>query len=210
LDADFKLAKFKDDVDFGSAIFHGHAKFLGVRFYESAYFYNTFFWKNLILTRARAYEIRLRNAHFCGGKCLLLAPQEIVDDIHRLEMEAACPWDEKCSWVKALLWSRSCILLDDSGISHLYVQWENIKNHIAYNPSVYLELVKFFKDSGQNSDADSCFYQYRDIGQQRKRWSLSKLADLFEDRHYGYGVYPFKAFSVWILVIIIAGIVFLP
>jgi len=192
-DADFKNASFKDDADFGGAYFYGHAKFMGVRFYEKAYFYKTSFWKNFILTGTRAYEIRLRDIYLLGGSCVSLTYPEI----------------SVCSWEKALLWSRSCIALDDSGITHLFIQWSTIKNHIAFNPSVYLFLVKCFKDSGQYPEADSCYYQYRDISQKKKKLSISKIKDLLEDFYYGYEVYPFKALSVWALTIAIATSVFL-
>jgi hypothetical protein len=39
--------------------------------------------------------------------------------------------------------------------------------------------VKSFKDSGQFSEADSCYYQYRDLSQKKKSWSISKIKDLF-------------------------------
>lgn len=207
-DADFKNAKFKDDVDFGSARFYGHAKFMRVRFYENAYFHKTSFWKNLILTGARAYEIRLRDIYIRGGSCISLTYSEISDEIEKHRMEPACTWDEACLWPKALLWSRSCIVLDDSGITHLFVRWNTIKNHIAYNPSVYLALVKCFKDSGQYSEADSCYYQFRDISQRKKRWGLPKIINRLEDFYYGYEIYPFKALRAWALAIVIAAVVF--
>ncbi len=207
-DADFKKVNFKDDADFGGACFYGHAKFIGVRFSEKAYFYETSFWKNFILIGTRAYEVRLRDIHVLGCSCISLTYPELSDEIEKLRLEPACMWDEKCLWTKALLWSRSCIALDDSGITHLFVRWDKIKDHIAYNPSVYLFLVKSFKDSGQFSEADSCYYQYRDLSQKKKSWSVSKIEDLLADFYYGYEVNPFKALRVWALAIGFVAILF--
>lgn len=206
--ADFKNTNFKDSADFGGACFYGHAIFTGVRFYEKAYFYETSFWKNFILIGTRAYEVRLRDIHVLGCSCISLTYPELSDEIEKLRLEPACMWDERCLWTKALLWSRSCISLDDSGITHLFVRWDTIKDHIAYNPSVYLFLVKSFKDSGQFSEADSCYYQYRDLSQKKKSWSVSKIKDLLADFYYGYEVKPFRALRVWALAIGIAAILF--
>jgi len=206
--ADFKNTNFKDSADFGGACFYGHAIFTGVRFYEKAYFYETSFWKNFILIGTRAYEVRLRDIHVLGCSCISLSYPELSDEIEKLRLEPACMWDERCLWTKALLWSRSCIALDDSGITHLSVRWDKIKDHIAYNPSVYLFLVKSFKDSGQFSEADSCYYQYRDLSQKKKSWSVSKIKDLLADFYYGYEVNPFKALRVWALAIGFVAILF--
>jgi hypothetical protein len=202
-DVDFKLAKFRDDVDFGDSRFYGHAKFQRVRFNESAYFMNASFWRNLVLTGARGYEMRLKNATFHGGSCISHSYAQISEKIRELESVLACPWDEKCSWKKAHLWSKSCIMLDDSAIFHLYVKWDNIKNHIAYDSASYLALTKNFRDLGEFLEADLCYYQFRELERKKKNINMSKIINMFENFYYGYGVYPFRAIPASFIIICI-------
>jgi hypothetical protein len=207
-DADFKLSKFTDDVDFGGARFYGHAKFPRVKFIERAYFKNASFWKNLILTGARGFEIRLKDARFRGGSCKYLSYNQITMKIRKMEKVPACPWDETCYWTKARLWSKTCIILDNSSISNLYIKWDTIKDHFAYDAASYIALVKNFKDLGEYRDADLCYYQYRKIDQETKKIRRSKFINLLEDFYYGYGVYPFKAIKANFLIIIIFALVY--
>jgi hypothetical protein len=208
-DIDFKLTKFLDDVDFGGARFYGHAKFQGVRFDEKAYFKESSFWRNLVLTGARGYEMRLKDANINGDSCISLSYAQISEKIRELELVPACPWDGDCLWTKARLWSKSCIMLDDSSILHLYVRWNNIKNHIAFDSASYLALTKNFRDLGEFPEADSCYYQFRRIEKDKKNIGISKIINLFEDFYYGYGVYPFKAVKASSIIICIFAFFYL-
>jgi len=208
-DVDFKLAKFLDDVDFGGSRFYGHAKFQRAKFNERAYFKDASFWKNLVLTSTRGYEMRLREANFNGGPCNSFSYAQISEKIRELESVPACPWDETCLWTKAHLWSKSCIMLDDSAIHHLFVRWNNIKDHIAYDAASYLALTKNFRDLGEFSDADLCYYQFRKIEKNKKDINKSKIINMLEDFYYGYGVYPLKAIPASFAIICIFALLYL-
>lgn len=147
-DADFKNTKFNDDADFGGATFYGNAKFNHVNFERSAYFKDSLFLKNLVLVRALIQEIRLRDVRFFGESCTSLDYTQISDAEYGLKMRS---------------WDKSCIVLWDSDITQLFVDWDNIKNHIAYDPASYLMLAKNLRDSGKFGEADDCYYQYRDL-----------------------------------------------
>jgi uncharacterized protein YjbI with pentapeptide repeats len=208
-DADFKLSKFIDDAVFWDSRFYGHAKFLRVRFNEMASFRNATFWRNLILTGARGYEIHLEDAKFNGCSCILNSCSQISDEIRKLESLIACTWDDKCRFTKVQLWSKSCIMLDDSAITHLYIKWKNIKDHIAYDSAAYLALTKNLKDSGEFSDSDACYYQFREIEKNKKNLGISKITDMFEEFYIGYGSYPLKAIPASFIVICVFAIAYL-
>lgn len=51
--------------------------------------------------------------------------------------------------------------LKKSEFAGYFLGWDNIKKAIIYDDTVYLGLIKNFKEHGQFNEADDCYFQYR-------------------------------------------------
>ncbi len=69
--------------------------------------------------------------------------------------------------------------------------WESIKDHIQFDGSAYLALVKNFNNLELFNDADQCYYQYRTVRRKEHlEGIIPKLLDYVAWIAYGYGVRP--------------------
>lgn len=84
----------------------------------------------------------------------------------------------------------SSILLKDINLGRMVVRWNSIRDHVPYNGSVYLMLVKNFRNQEQFEDQDDCYYQYRKEKQKRSRWGVQRIFDCLAWISCGYGVRP--------------------
>jgi len=103
----------------------------------------------------------------------------------------------------------SRIFLDNCDYNMFDVNWEDIKDIIPYNGNSYLKLITNFRILGYFSDADECYYHYRDARRKEEDSNLSfqKLTDTLAWITCGYGVRPQNAVLLSILAILIfAGI----
>jgi len=95
-------------------------------------------------------------------------------------------------------------ILNDSSISCLHIEWDQIKGHLRYNGPAYLALVKNFKEFEKFEDADSCYYEYRrqkmlDPSRDLFSWILDHISLVT----CGYGVrlsYTIGLSMLWILI----------
>ncbi len=82
---------------------------------------------------------------------------------------------------------KSQISLKNPDLTHLFVRWESIRDHIRYDgpddDSAYLAIIRSYNNLGWFKDADQCYYEYRKLNQSTKReWyhsSENKLIDQF-------------------------------
>lgn len=161
-DAGFSDAQFQGEANFSRASFQTEANFSRARFNDTD-FRNACFHKNLILTNAKLYTIRLSDARFEGG---------------------------------------SDLYLKDLDFERIKVRWDSIRDHIPFNGSVYLSLIKNFRNLEQFEDEDRCYYQYRQEKQARAR-PVRRGLDALAWLSCGYGVRPSHTITLSVMIILL-------
>ena len=156
----FADANFSGDANFASAIFSEGASFMHATFSDDAYFWHAYFSGNTYFD----------SANFRGNAEFTSAEFDEVD-------------------FSNTAFFRSFILYD-ADFKRIKVSWTSIKDLYSFDGPTYIKLIKNFRDLEQFEDADDAYYQYRQVSQANKNWSLSKLEDVVAWFTCGYGVKP--------------------
>ena len=90
------------------------------------------------------------------------------------------------------------------------VEWASLKDALIFNGPTYIKLIKNFREMEQFGDADDAYYQYRRQSQADKKWSSSKLEDIFIWLSCGYGVRPWNAPAWGVIIIFIFSLIYMP
>jgi uncharacterized protein YjbI with pentapeptide repeats len=93
------------------------------------------------------------------------------------------------------------VSLVESNFNQMKVKWRSLKDVLVFDGSTYIKLIKNFREMEQFEEADAAYYQYRQLSQKNKKWSLSKLMDVVAGASCGYGVKPGFAL-IWAFVLI--------
>ncbi len=217
----FFKAQFSGEAYFGKAQFSGNVDIEGAQFYGEAYF-----GKALFSEKASFGE-----ATFSGSTYF-----SQVTFIKEANF-SSCNFAPKSMFNKSLF--HDTVLFNDvSGFSKMFIEftyspdkfgYENenttitlreLKNHLKYNETFFIALLKNFRDMGWYKEADDCYYTYR-IEKRKNRlkelnkksekekkltaiiqmWQRAKLYGewLLLDLTFGYGVKPKKIFWTFIL-----------
>ena len=110
---------------------------------------------------------------------------------------------------KAKFGKNSRIILNDTDFARFKAHWNEIEEHVVWDPGAYLALVNNYHGLGWSGDEDDCYYQYRSLNQGKKQWGWSKAIDLLAWLSCGYGVRPGYAVAWSLLTILAFGLVFL-
>lgn len=189
--AQFGLARFSGLSSFGGAIFADEAGFGLARFSDAAYFSSAHF-QDLALFGLTRFEdiVTFQEAHFQGD----------------LNFKAATI--TSLLFEKAELLPGSRIILNDTEINLFQAHWDDIRDHVAWQPGAYLALVENYRRLGWSKDEDDCYYQYRRLDQAGKSWGWSKIIDILAWLSCGYGVRPSYAVAWSLLTILFFALVF--
>lgn len=189
--ARFGLARFSGLSSFGGAVFADEAGFGLARFSDAAYFSGTNFQDLALFGLARFEDIvTFQEARFQGD----------------LNFKAATI--SSLLFEKAELLPGSRIILNDTEINLFRAHWDEIKDHVAWQPGAYLALVENYRRLGWSKDEDDCYYQYRRLDQAGKSWGWSKIIDILAWLSCGYGVRPGYAVAWSLLTILFFGLIF--
>ena len=199
--SDFSLATFSAEANFirsrlnepyfGEVLFSGPAQFGLARFSDAAYFSGTRFQDLALFGLARFEDIvTFQEARFQGD----------------LNFKAATI--SSLLFEKAELSPGSRIILNDTEINLFRAHWDEIQDHVAWQPGAYLALVENYRRLGWSKDEDDCYYQYRRLEQADKRWGWSKIIDILAWLSCGYGVRPAYAVAWSLLTVLCFGLVF--
>jgi len=175
----FSNSTFKHDAQFDDAEFSLDVNFETARFSEFAYFIRAKFNADANF-RGTKFE---RNAEFKEAEFHLDAnfTNVVINGI--------------VNFNKSQFYNR------------IYVPWDSIKSHLAYDGSTYLSLVKNYNNLENFDDADKCYYQYRKL--RRKRLPFQKrISDYIPFLALGYGVHPEYPLIIGVFIIIISAIIY--
>ena len=167
-DAGFSESQFQGEANFSRAHFGTEANFSRARF-NDADFGRARFEKNLNLSSAKIYTLRLSDAIFAEG---------------------------------------SNIYLKDFNFNRIVVRWNSIRDHLPFNGSVYLTLIKNFRNLEQFKDEDNCYYQYRKEKQARTKKIFPRLVDGLVWLSCGYGVRPSHTVLLSVIIMVIFTVIF--
>jgi len=182
-DVFFDHAVFSGLVDFDGTKFTGAANFSGSLFSEDAGFSESEFEGLAGFSRAHfATEANFSRARFNDADF----GRASFDGIFHLVN--AKVYTLKLS--DAQFAGSSALHLKDFNYSRIDVRWNTIREHIPYNGSVYLMLIKNFRNLEQYEDQDDCYYQYRRERQSRSHKPVAGLFDRLAWLSCGYGVRP--------------------
>jgi len=198
--AGFNDAKFVGDTGFWRTVFSGYAYFEGDQFSEDAYFGEAWFIRDAYFDDAQFASY----ADFTDSRFDEIAIMNGATFRSYLSLNGSRIYNIKL--LNIILDGESLIYLTDSDFSKLQVQWAEIKDHLAYDPAVYLALIKNFKNLEQMDYADDCYYEYRLENQKRKPLGTSKISDWLQWISYGYGVRPGHTIASSLFIIILFGL----
>jgi len=189
--AQFGLVNFDGLSGFGGAVFADEAGFGLARFSHAADFSSAVF-RDLALFGLTRFEdiVAFQEARFEGDLNFKGAT------ISALLFE------------KAELDKETRIILNDTDISRFRARWDEIEDHVAWEPGAYLALVENYRRLGWSKDEDNCYYHYRKLDQAAKKWSWSKAIDILAWLSCGYGVRPGYALAWSLFTILCFGLVF--
>lgn len=159
--ANFSDSHFQEDAGFSQAQFQGEANFSRSHFNTEANF-----------SRARFSDADFGRARFKRSFHLSNAK------VYTLRLS------------DAIFEEGSSIHLKDINYNRIVVRWNSIRNNLPYNGSVYLTLIKNFRNLEQFEDEDECYYQYRKEKQAKSTKAFAKLIDHLAWLSCGYGVRP--------------------
>ena len=109
---------------------------------------------------------------------------------------------------KAELAEGSRIILNDTDISRFRARWDEIEDHVLWEPGAYLAMVENYRRLGWSKDEDNCYYHYRKLDQAGKNWGWSKAIDILAWLSCGYGVRPGYSVAWSLFTILCFGLVF--
>jgi len=189
--AQFGLVNFDGLSGFGGAVFADEAGFGLARFSHAADFSSAVF-RDLALFGLTRFEdiVAFQEARFEGDLNFKGAT------ISALLFE------------KAELDKETRIILNDTDISRFRARWDEIEDHVAWEPGAYLALVENYRRLGWSKDEDNCYYHYRKLDQAGKNWGWSKAIDILAWLSCGYGVRPGYALAWSLFTILCFGLVF--
>ncbi|HOT06996.1 MAG TPA: pentapeptide repeat-containing protein [Methanotrichaceae archaeon] len=160
--------KFEGDVSFTSSAFGGRADLSGALFSEDARFLGARFSDSLDMTAA-------------AFKKNLILEKASIKELRMAESTFS---------------SGSLISLKNAEFQRLEIQWSVLQGRLVADGSVYMALVRNFRNLEWFLDADGCYFQYRRDSQGEKpllrgrRLNWSKLFDMMAWISCGYGVRP--------------------
>jgi uncharacterized protein YjbI with pentapeptide repeats len=180
---------FEEDVRFANSSFGREAEFWGARFSKNADFTEAKFESRALFNAKQIPTMPMDGAVFSGD---MILNGSIIDKL----MLHGSKFDENSS-----------LFLDDCDYNILLVNWSEIKNNLVYKKeddgAIYLKLISNFNNRGYFSDADECYYQYRNERRNSEQSVLPKTLDTLAWITCGYGVRPQYAIRLSIILILL-------
>ena len=198
-ESDFKGADFRGNADFGYADFSGDAYFQYVDFRGVTSFLSADFRGNADFWYANfSGDADFIGADFSGDAYFTDADFTGYATFDSTELN-------KVSFTGATFTSVS---LDESEFNQMRVEWSALKDALSADGLTYLRLIKNFRGIEQFEDADAAYYQYRRLSQANKKWSFSKLGDVFIWVTCGYGVKPHYTIGLALVLILLFALIY--
>jgi uncharacterized protein YjbI with pentapeptide repeats len=189
--AQFGLTRFSGLSSFGDAVFAGPASFALARFSDAAYFSGAEF-RDIALFGLAKFEdiVSFQQAKF-------------EEDINFKGATISTMLLDEARYGKEVR-----MILNDTEFGRFKAHWDEIIDHVVWDPGAFLALVENYRRLGWSSDEDDCYYQYRRLDQAHKGFGWSKAIDMLAWLSCGYGVRPGYAVIWSLLTILVFALLF--
>lgn len=210
--ADFHALKFSNGVNFFETTFRGPVTFAKSHFIEDSTFSGADFDGAAVFQNAKFDGPTYFNDTRFGGNAVFdnaqfPAPTDMTGAQFNADLMMNGTQITKMVLDGSVFGENSRLFLARADINKLMVAWSQIKDILNYDTSAYLSLVKNYKDLGQSSDANDCYYEYRYLNQNNKKLGYSKLLDVIAWLSCGYGVRPHYALYCGMIVILVFSLI---
>ncbi len=192
----FSNAAFEYDAQFGDAEFNLDVHFEAARFVQFAYFNGAKFNADVNFRGTRfERNVEFKEAQFKGDACFIKSKFEENVNFSNSKFHLDVNFTD-------FIVIGMVNFFESQFNNRIYVSWDSIKSHIAYDGSAYLSLVKGYNNLEMFDEADKCYYQYRKL--RRGKLHFRKIiSDYIPFLALGYGVHPEYPLIVGAFVIII-------
>jgi len=205
--ADFHGTKYSDGASFIRTKFFGPADFRRSRFIADSLFYQAFFNDTATFSNTNFEGPALfndtvfsRDANFDSVQ--FLSPADMSNAAFDGNLLMNNTKITRMVFDDATFGKETRLYLAKADINRLMVSWSEIKDIINFDSAAYLSLIKNYKDLGQSSDANECYYELRYLNQGNKPLGFAKLLDIVAWLTCGYGVRPQYALFFGLVVIL--------
>ena len=189
--ARFGLTRFSGLSSYGNALFSEEANFNLARFSDAAYFSKAHFKDKALFGLIKFEDIASYEGAAFDGELNLKNAQ-----ISTMLLDGA------------FFGKSSKINLKDADFKRLKAHWNEIKDHVVYDPGVYLGLIDNYRVLGWHSDQDDCYYEYRRLNQAEKGFEFSKAIEVLAWLSCGYGVRPGYTVAWAVMTILVFALIF--
>lgn len=189
--ADFVRSRFIADSIFSRAHFNDTANFLDTDFDGPVFFNDTVF---------------CRDANFDNSQ--FQAPADISNAVFNGDLKLNSTKIVRMVLDGSSFGKESRLYLARADINRLIVSWSQIRDILSFDTAAYLSLIKNYKDLGQSSDANECYYEYRYLNQASKPVGFSRFLDTVAWLTCGYGVRPHYALFCGMVIILIFSLIY--
>ncbi|NQE06547.1 hypothetical protein C5S32_11820 [ANME-1 cluster archaeon GoMg1] len=212
-DADFSDASFSDDAKFSGASFNGHADFHDASFSDIADFRDVSFDDVAYFVdfedASFSDDAKFWGASFNGHADFSDASFSGIADFRDVNFRKGVSFDfTEFNRVFFSNTSFTHISLREADFYRMKVDWSSLKNSLVFDGPTYAQLIKNFREMEQFEDADDAYYQYRRLSQANKKWSFSKLGDIFMWVTCGYGVRPQYTIICGVVLILVFALIY--
>ena len=215
-DADFQTANFGGYVNFGWASFGGDADFCGANFGGYVNFRDADFRDDVNFCRANfGGDADFGWASFGGAVNIWDADFRDDADFYGANFGGDADFGDVDFYGNATFHSTEFnkvsfsntsftnVSLIESDFNQMKVEWRTLKDALSADGLTYIKLIKNFREMEQFEDADAAYYKYRRLSQANKKRSFSKLTDVVAGFSCGYGVKPWNAAALAVVIILI-------
>jgi hypothetical protein len=209
----FFQSRFEDAASFSDSAFGGRAQFGLVKFDGLSSFESTTFSDEAVFNLARFGDV----AYFYGARFMDKAFFGLTKFEDTASFQSASFEDDlilKGAQISTMILDKASygkdtrVVLNDTNFARLKAPWNEIEDHVVYDPGAYLALINNYHGLGWATDEDNCYYSYRKLDQNHKDLSWSKIIDYLAWLSCGYGVKPSYAVAWSLLTIIIFAMIF--
>jgi uncharacterized protein YjbI with pentapeptide repeats len=194
----FLYTKFAKSANFLGANFRGETEFIysvfyGISNFKTAVFADMVYFDGVLFNRSVSFrEAKFDRASFYGT--------QFKEDV---DFDSA-KFNEFGDFSLAKFEKK--IYFNHVNFARILINWENIKDKFISDGPTYFAMIKNFKDIEQYVDADSCYYQYRDIKRKSEPMGNSKILDYMAWLSCGYGVRWLNTIITAIMILMLFGV----
>jgi hypothetical protein len=209
----FNHSTFKGDACFDNASFSEQVSFLGVTFEDKSYFRGANFLKLACFALTRFNQvcefydpqngaaIFWGNANFVRSK---FSEDAIFQGTHFKKNANFTQAEFEKDWNLRNVNFESGLSMNESGFNNVKVSWDSI-DQLEFDGSVYLNLIKNFKNNEKFDEADRCYDQYRLLSQRKKGFTDPTFyTDLVAYATCSYGT-RVSFIIIWVAALILIG-----